>query len=181
MQKNNSYRKNYSSRVRVNNYVYNNTSEAFELYPDSEMPSRRRRVRTKTEPNKEIVKADEHVPVLIFQLVVCGAFMAVFFFVSVYIVTMNHQMNSKIMYMNQEIEQVKQDNANLETEFDKNVDLTKIEKVAAEKLGMSKPRSYQVKYIEVPKESYTKQHIASEKPEAGFAEVINNLKNIFGG
>lgn len=181
MQRNNSYRKNYSSRVHVNNYVYNNTSEAFELYPESEMPLRRRRIRTHREPSREIVKTEERMPVLMLQLVVCGAFMAAFLFVSIYIGTMNLKMKTDVMDITKEIEQVKQDNANLETEFNKSVDLGKIEKLASEKLDMSKPRSYQIKYINVPKESYTKQHMAQEETKTGISEVINNLGNIFGG
>lgn len=165
----------------MNSYVYSNTSEAFELYPESEAPSRRRRVRRKTETSRQIVKTEEHMPVLMFQIFVCGAFMAAFLFVSIYIGTMNHQMESNIMDLTKEIEQVKQDNLNLETEFDKSVDLGKIEKIADEKLGMSKPRSYQVKYIDVPKESYTKQHAAKKETKTGIGEVINNLGNIFGG
>lgn len=181
MRTNDSYRKHYSSGVQVNNYVYSNTSEAYELYPESEIPSRKRRTRRRVEPNKQIVKTEEHMPVLMLQVVVCGVFMAALLFVSIYIGTMNMKVESDIVKLSKEIEQVKQDNLNLATEFDKSVDLTKVEKVATERLDMTKPRSYQVKYIDVPKESYTKQHVAQEETKTGIAEVFKNLGNIFGG
>ena len=64
-----------------------------------------------------------------------------------------------------ELESLKSANAILEAELTEQLDMDYIRTEATERLGMSEPQSYQVVYIDVPKQSYTVQHNADDVAE----------------
>ena len=64
-----------------------------------------------------------------------------------------------------ELETLKSSNAILEAELTEQLDMDYIRTEATERLGMSEPQSYQVVYIDVPKQSYTVQHNADDVAE----------------
>ena len=61
-----------------------------------------------------------------------------------------------------ELENLKSSNAILEAELTEQLDMDFIRTEATERLGMNEPQSYQVVYIDVPKQSYTVQHNADD-------------------
>lgn len=40
---------------------------------------------------------------------------------------------------------------------------------------MTKPKSYQIRYIDVPKESYTVQYDTDSETHIGFMDIVRNL------
>ena len=51
-----------------------------------------------------------------------------------------------------------------------------IKQEATERLGMSEPQSYQVVYIDVPKQSYTVQYAEDDGVES--TSLLDKIKNI---
>ena len=81
-----------------------------------------------------------------------------------------------------ELSELKNENLNLMSEMTDNTDLVYIEQEAKTRLGMVEPQSYQLKYIDVPKQSYTVQYAAAdiEKIDDGFGitSFLGILKDI---
>ena len=80
-----------------------------------------------------------------------------------------------------ELSQLKTENTNLQSKINDNTDLAYIEKEAKTRLGMTEPQSYQIVYIDVPKQSYTVQYDAEaeEKKEGfGISKFIDVMKNV---
>ena len=57
------------------------------------------------------------------------------------------------------------------------LDMDYIRTEATERLGMSEPQSYQVVYIDVPKQSYTVQHNAEDVAEG--ASILTKVTNLW--
>ena len=76
-----------------------------------------------------------------------------------------------------ELENLKSANAILEAELTEQLDMDFIRTEATERLGMSEPQSYQVVYIDVPKQSYTVQHNADDA--ANEASVLAKVTNLW--
>lgn len=75
-----------------------------------------------------------------------------------------------------ELESLKSANAILEAELTEQLDMDFIRTEATERLGMSEPQSYQVVYIDVPKQSYTVQHNADDAAqEDSLLTKVTNL------
>jgi hypothetical protein len=166
-------RRNYSSRVYVNNYVYNNSSEALELYPDYEEYTKRRR-KTVKKP-KTLERSAERMPLSMIKVFVC---VGVAFGMMVGFLNVNAANGAKsreILELREELEAINENNSYLETELNETIDLKKVEQIATTKLGMSKPQSYQIKYIDVPKESYTVQYETETKKKETIVDVISNF------
>jgi len=60
---------------------------------------------------------------------------------------------------------LKDQNNTVQSEISDSADLTYIEEQAKEKLGMTVPQSYQIVFIDVPKQSYTVQYKNENKPK----------------
>lgn len=58
----------------------------------------------------------------------------------------------------EQLKNIKEENAILNAERMEEIDLEYIKREASERLNMSEPQSYQIIYIDVPKQSYTIQH-----------------------
>ena len=75
------------------------------------------------------------------------------------------------------LEDLKSANAILEAELTERLDMDYIKQEATERLGMSEPQSYQVVYIDVPKQSYTVQHNADDAAEG--ASLLTKITDIW--
>ncbi len=161
----------YSSRGYL--YNYNNTSEAYKLYPDYQEEGLGRR--KKARKAKQLVKSAESMPVgtlkvITFAIVLCSLS-------ALYVAASagNDTRRREISYMQETLEEINENNQYLETQLNKNIDLNRIEDIAKTRLGMSKPKSYQIKYIDVQKASYTVQYNNQEDKSTGFSQIINNF------
>ena len=76
-----------------------------------------------------------------------------------------------------ELDNLKSANAILEAEMAEQLDMDYIRQEAAERLGMREPQSYQVVYIDVPKQSYTVQYHTDDEAEE--ASLLDKVKNIW--
>ena len=76
-----------------------------------------------------------------------------------------------------ELESLKSANAILEAELTEQLDMDFIKTEDTERLGMSEPQSYQVVYIDVPKQSYTVQHNADDVADE--ASLLTKITNIW--
>lgn len=61
----------------------------------------------------------------------------------------------QISEMREELAALQSDNRAMEAEISEQIDLTDIKRQAMTRLGMKEPQSYQIVYIDVPKQSYT--------------------------
>ncbi len=163
----------YSSRVYVNQYNYNNTSEAYELYTDYDEYTQSRR--KKAQKTKQLEKSAERMPVGMLKILTCVlvAFGMAIGFVSVN--AANSARKREILSMREQLEAINENNAYLETRLNETIDLKRIEEMAESRLGMTKPKSYQIKYIDVQRASYTVQYQTENEHKTGFAQVISNL------
>ena len=90
-------------------------------------------------------------------------------------ITFHRQKRAKAM-VKSELENLKSANAILEAELTEQLDMDFIRTEATERLGMSEPQSYQVVYIDVPKQSYTVQHNVDDVAnEASLLTKVTNL------
>ena len=74
---------------------------------------------------------------------------------------------------------LKASNAILQAELTEKIDLDYIKEQATTRLGMSEPQTYQIVYIDVPKQSYTVQYAtdaANEEKKSGFLKFTSRFK-----
>lgn len=84
----------------------------------------------------------------------------------------------RLSNMQDELTALQSANASLEAEITEQMSLDYVEKEATTRLGMSEPQSYQVVYIDVPKQSYTMQYSEAETEEpTGFS--LASIANLF--
>lgn len=74
--------------------------------------------------------------------------------------------------------QLQGENHALQAELSNKVDLAYIEEEAITRLGMSEPQEYQLRYIDVPKQSYTVQYGVDEKNDKDFS--LSSIVGLFG-
>lgn len=165
----------YSSRVYRNNYIYNNTSEAYELYTEPEVYSEPKRHRKRAKKAKELEKSTETMPLGMLKVFVCigVAFGMTIGFLNV--TASNSARQTELLELKENLETINENNAYLETQLNETIDLKRIESIAETRLGMTKPKSYQIKYIDVPKESYTVQYDTDSETHIGFMDIVRNL------
>ena len=146
-------------------YTYGNV--AYELQPDyspyrfreAEEERRKEEARQeKAEARESRVSSIKMIGVALVLFVGCLAFMGMHVLVD----------NAEVSLRRQkaELESLKSSNAILEAELTEQLDMDYIRTEATERLGMSEPQSYQVVYIDVPKQSYTVQHNADDVAES---------------
>jgi cell division protein FtsL len=87
------------------------------------------------------------------------------------------ELNYKIERKNKEFHSLRNDNSRLKVAIEKEMDLNKVRELAQQKLGMQKPDKYQVVYIKVLKNDFTK--VAGEgkglnKTETGALVAVMN-------
>ena len=145
-------------------YTYGNV--AYELQPDyspyrfreEEEERRKEEARLeKAEARESRISSFKMIGVALVLFAGCLAFMGMHVLVD----------NAEVSLRKQkaELENLKSSNAILEAELTEQLDMDYIRTEATERLGMSEPQSYQVVYIDVPKQSYTVQHNADDVAE----------------
>ena len=168
----------YRNRNRMNAgsyYTYGNV--AYELQPEynpyrfREEEEERRKAEerlAKEEARENRVSSVKMLGVALVLFVGCLAFMGMNVLVDNAEVSLRRQKS--------ELENLKSANAILEAELTEQLDMDFIRTEATERLGMSEPQSYQVVYIDVPKQSYTVQHNADDvADEASLLTKVTNL------
>ena len=168
----------YRNKQRMNTgsyYSYGNV--AYELQPDynpyrfREEEEERRKAEERlaqAEDREERISSVKMLGVALVLFIGCIAFMGMNVLVD----------NAEVSLRRQkaELENLKSANAILEAELTEQLDMDYIRTEATERLGMSEPQSYQVVYIDVPKQSYTVQHNADDvADEASLLTKVTNL------
>ncbi len=157
---------------KINEEHYNNSSTAYEFD---------RQQRTKKRQENELKKTNQIIRPInkakLFKYVVssifvfCGCLVFVVFYSRV---TFEQASLSKLQKQYKEIQD---QNAILKAELDDSFDIKKVEEIAKTKLGMAKPEKYQVRYINVPKQSYTIQkEPVEQKDNPTFS--LSSIKNL---
>lgn len=89
---------------------------------------------------------------------------------------------SKKQSIEKQISQVKKENEQLEVSIQNSLNLTQVEALAKERLGMQKLSDRQTIYIDLPKKDYVEpgsEEVMIEESEGFFDSIINFIKNIF--
>ncbi|MCC8097290.1 MAG: hypothetical protein LIO44_01760 [Eubacterium sp.] len=148
-------------------YNYGSTARAYTALPD----------KTKNSGNEEpaeTIRVDEYGLVHRAALIGIMVLMAVLAITFLCLYGYNYQLSSDISSLQSELNELKEDNYYLENEFENNLNLDYIKDIAINKLGMQKPSSYQIKYINVPKQSYTILYNTDEE-EGGFLYYLKSF------
>lgn len=137
----------YGGRSPYSSYNYGSTARAY--------TQRTTEKREKESEGLNMVRVDEYSSAHRIALITVMLLMAVLAITFLCLYGYNYKLSTEIASLQSELNELKEDNYYLESEFDNNLNLDYIEEVAINKLGMQKPSSYQIKYINVPKQSYT--------------------------
>ncbi|MBM6828278.1 septum formation initiator family protein [Anaerotignum lactatifermentans] len=157
-------RKRMQREYRGSYYTYGNV--AHELEPDYRpyYEEEERKERQKEAQRQEAAERRENRAhawkvcfVVLILFVGCIAFMGMHVMVA--------NVEVQVRQQKSDLTDLKAQNAILEAELAEQVDLEYIKQEAINRLGMSEPQSYQIVYIDVPKQSYTIQY-ASDTAEA---------------
>ena len=169
----------YRNRNRMNAvsyYTYGNV--AYELQPDyspyrirEEEEERRKQEErlAREEARENRVSSVKMIGVALVLFIGCIAFMGMNVVVDNAEVSLRQQKST--------LEDLKSSNAILEAELTEQLDMDYIKTEATTRLGMSEPQSYQVVYIDVPKQSYTVQHNADDVADE--ASLLTKITNIW--
>ena len=125
------------------NYIHGTTAERldYDVYRENKVLREKKRQKTN---NKAKFKT------------VC--LISVFFgacFLIIYRYAIITEINYKVDKYAKIYEELKNENARLKVEIDKDTDLDQIREIAEKKLGMQRPDKYQIVYLSVPKNDYT--------------------------
>lgn len=157
-------------------YTYGNV--AYELQPDyspyrfrEEEEERRKEEErlAKAEARENRISSIKMVGVALVLFIGCIAFMGMNVLVDNAEVSLRKQKS--------ELDNLKSANAILEAELTEQLDMDYIKTEATTRLSMSEPQSYQVVYIDVPKQSYTVQYNADDAAED--ASLLTKITNIW--
>ena len=94
------------------------------------------------------------------------------------------ELNYKIAKVNKTYSEIKNENVRMKVEIDKQMDISKIREAAEKKLGMQKPDKYQIVYVNVPKNDFTK--VADAKIESytsngnPFSDILDRVVRFSG-
>ncbi|MBR2852382.1 MAG: hypothetical protein IKB91_08370 [Anaerotignum sp.] len=166
----------YRNTMNGSYYTYGNV--AYELQPDyspyrireEEEERRKEEARTeKAEARENRIASVKMIAVALVLFIGCIAFMGMNVLVDNAEVSLRQQKN--------DLDNLKAANAILEAEMAEQLDMDYIKQEATERLGMNEPQSYQVVYIDVPKQSYTVQHNADDAAEG--ASILAKVTNIW--
>ncbi|MDO4531824.1 MAG: hypothetical protein Q4C06_07580 [Bacillota bacterium] len=167
----------YRNRIDAGSYyAYGNV--AYDLQPDyasyrmQEEDEQRRKEEArlaKAEARENRINSVKVIAVALVMFVGCIAFMGMNVAVDNAEVSLRRQKS--------ELDNLKSANAILEAEMAEQLDMDYIRQEASERLGMSEPQSYQVVYIDVPKQSYTVQHNADDAADE--ESLLDKVKNIW--
>lgn len=103
-------------------------------------------------------------------------------FVILYRYSVINESTYRINKYNQELERLITANGKLKVDAEKSVDLITIESIAKNRLKMQRPDQYQIVYMKIPREDYTKLADNSEKKLQNKNEtVINSTKSMLFG
>ena len=167
----------YRNRMNTGSY-YTYGNVAYELQPDyspyrireEEEERRKEEARTeKAEARENRIASVKMIAVALVLFIGCIAFMGMNVLVDHAEVSLRQQKN--------DLDNLKAANAILEAEMAEQLDMDYIKQEATERLGMNEPQSYQVVYIDVPKQSYTVQHNADDAAEG--ASILAKVTNIW--
>ena len=166
----------YRNRIEAGSY-YTYGNVAYDLQPEyapyhirEEELRRKEEARiAKEEARENRINSIKVFAVALVMFVGCIAFMGMNVAVDNAEVSLRKQKN--------ELDNLKSANAILEAEMAEQLDIDYIRQEATERLGMSEPQSYQVVYIDVPKQSYTVQHNADDAVEE--ETLLDKVKNIW--
>ena len=151
------------NRTGYGSYVYGSTVRAYTVKKD---------VKKKETPREpKVVKLVEGGAMHRVAIICIAVFTAMLIILFLCLYGYNYKLGSEIAELQESLDELKEDNYYLESDFDNNLNLEYIEKVAVEKLGMQKPSSYQIRYINVPKQSYTILYDET-RSEKGFFDYL---------
>lgn len=96
----------------------------------------------------------------------------------VYRYAMVNKLNTEVIELKQELEEINVLNSQLKLNAEKSVNYNEIEKYAIQNLGMQKPQNYQIEYINIDKEDIVNNAMIFENKNK-FQEVILNIIEFF--
>ena len=179
---------------------YNYSSEAYDVYSHkrkrkmikkkkTKVPvksaSESRRTRARMRRAEKVVKTEYMIlnnksGIKIYNVIMTFGVIFLMLIALIGIFASNNKMRTNVTIMTQKLKQLEENNDYLEAELAKNIDLEKVERIATTKLGMQKPSSHQIIYINIPKQSYTvKYESKTSKEDDGhfkFEDILNFFK-----
>lgn len=147
---------NTKQSARANSYyAYGNV--AYDVQPTYPQTQHKRITTQQKQSRKEnLVRRANRIHSFQVCMVMLLIFSGCIAFVGANVIVTNQEV--QIRQKKSELSDLKAQNATLESELAEQIDLDYIKQEAISRLGMSEPQSYQIVYIDVPKQSYTIQY-----------------------
>lgn len=170
-------RKRLQREYRGSYYTYGNVAHELEpdyrpYYEDEERQQRRKEAQRQeaAERRENRVHAWKVCFVVLILFAGCIAFMGMHVMVA--------NVEVQVRQQKSDLTDLKAQNAILEAELAEQVDLDYIKQEAISRLGMTEPQSYQIVYIDVPKQSYTIQYASdTAETEEESPSILSSLWN----
>ena len=153
---------------RYPSYNYGSTARAYSNSYDRQSNKRNKKAAVET------IRVEEYSVAYRTALIAVMLLMAALAIVFLCLYGYNYKLSSEISELQTQLNELKEDNYYLESDFENNLNLDYIEEVAVNRLGMQKPSAYQIKYINVPKQSYTILYDTEDRDKS----VLGYLKKL---
>ena len=165
---------NYTQRSHAQQHYYSNSSEAldYKIYSDHKYKkSRKRKVLRRIKKGTVIRRVKNDSSQISKYLVITIAIV----FSGVMSIALNYSRiandRAEIRVLSNDLQKLKEENSALEFQISESYDLAEISRLAMSRLGMHKPRPYQIVYISVPAETSVVRNATnpSERRDEGSA------------
>ena len=168
-------KKAYSMNHMKSYYTYGSAARELkpQFRPDWEYEQEEKKRQKEEERIRRMERRERQVYLARLIVAIVLLFVGCVAFIGMRVVVENEERSIRLYQ--EELASLKNSNAILEAELTEQVDLDFVKQEAMERLGMTEPQSYQVVYIDVPKESYTVQYAASEEAQTDDGFFLSGL------
>lgn len=152
-EKSNTYRSHnsYDNRTYSGRRQYQNTSSAYEypsFYPERMAPAQTK-VKSVEPARERATKADARVRIGAIKACAIAVIAFILCFLVIYRYSVILESNQKIKALEKQYEGILSENQLLQGKIDRYLEMGEVEKIAREQLGMMKPETYQIFYIDI--------------------------------
>lgn len=172
----NFYRDNYYGRSNV--YNASSSAYAYDYIEEEEEKLTRKRTVQKEAQKVKVDKNNRVMHRIKFAVAILAVFAGSVAMMASHATVLQQRVSNK--NLNSQLISLQNENVALEAEISDKVDLSYVQAEAISRLGMTEPQAYQIKYIDVPKQSYTIQYDVEEEEEKGgfsIGTIISLFKN----
>lgn len=156
-------------------YNSNNAYRLQEEYYDTAENTRKQKSENKPSPNKSKNGMGKLKTISLVMLCFGVAFYVLIRYVAI------NEASSRVDRLKKELAKLESTNQQTQIELDRSIDLSKVEEIAVNKLGMQRPEKYQIVYIDLKNNDYGEvvKDKQNDKESSGtFAILMKTITNV---